>query len=579
VKLEEDIEENGKAIKAVEAELVALGKKLAPLEEKEELKEPEERRLAALRDEKKQLRKEKEQLRKEKEQLREKELFLLREKERSVVHVNTLTRAVTELSLQPRVLAISWGKPKGASNFALSSGDQKSLDVMFCLSPQGFWLPPGPQLSEDEREVRRVFSILSSCESYSQTCLEKISETKGNNSVDSACVDSLRMVFGGFECTSKDKQQTMYLLGCGVGPTTAESKPDFTASKDRMVVFNAEFKNSVTAPIEQLPQAAAMGCNAVLQQYCAGVDLAQCRCDLLLTNGHLYQFAVVTMVAACMPRLIVTSRVLDHSDHSDAVEISKRLAQLVACCSETRFRGAGRESPPGGFLLDLQMYHEKPSEKWLRQDKSEKCAERNYVRIFERLWVCEALRSSVVFPVGFQREEGRLRSIVFEKLDASWFIGMPVDNGAHQQFVKELCRVVTLVHSCNVVHMDLMPCNIAWKKGKHGSIDIKLLDFDCATHLPFRIGDKLQSLTLTNRREYMWSETLSANVRFDCWYCFLYDRMPAQCRACASVSGVSSPAQVNGPFLQWLEQQDMSALREEFESKPLLSQELDLRSW
>jgi superfamily II RNA helicase len=84
VKLEADIEENVKAIKAVEDELVALGKKLAPLEEKEELntlKEPEERRLTALRKEKEQLRKKEEQLRKKEEQLRKKEEQLRKEKE------------------------------------------------------------------------------------------------------------------------------------------------------------------------------------------------------------------------------------------------------------------------------------------------------------------------------------------------------------------------------------------------------------------------------------------------------------------------------------------------------------------
>jgi hypothetical protein len=53
------------------------------------------------------------------------------------------------------------------------------------------------------------------------------------------------------------------------------------------------------------------------------------------------------------------------------------------------------------------------------------------------------------------------------------------------------------------------------------TVHIKLLDFDAATNLPFRIGDKLQHLTLTNRKEYMWSDKLSPNVRFDCWYCFL----------------------------------------------------------
>jgi hypothetical protein len=84
VKLEADIEENVKAITAVEDELVALGKKLAPLEEKEELntlKEPEERRLAALRDDKKQLRKKEEQLRKKEEQLRKKEEQLRKKEE------------------------------------------------------------------------------------------------------------------------------------------------------------------------------------------------------------------------------------------------------------------------------------------------------------------------------------------------------------------------------------------------------------------------------------------------------------------------------------------------------------------
>jgi hypothetical protein len=77
VKLEADVEENVKAIKAVEAEVVALGKKLAPLEEKEELKtldNDDRSRLAALR-------KKEEQLREEKKQLRKKELKLMDDRE------------------------------------------------------------------------------------------------------------------------------------------------------------------------------------------------------------------------------------------------------------------------------------------------------------------------------------------------------------------------------------------------------------------------------------------------------------------------------------------------------------------
>jgi hypothetical protein len=583
VKLEAEMEEIGKAIKAVEAELVALGKKLAPLEETPlgQRSDAESVEIAALRkkeeqlrDKEKQLRDKEKQLRDDKKQLREKELFLLRP--------DMLVPAFKGLSLASGVLEVSWGKSVGASNFALSSHDWQSLNVMLCLSPCVFWLPVGPLLADDGLEVRRVFGALCGCESYSQTGLEKVSETKGQCPVDGLCVDRLRMVFSAscFQCTERYRQHTLSELGCATGPASGKSKPDFTACVDGMVVFITEFKNSVTAPIEQLPQAAVMSCNAVWRQYCAGVPLEQCRCDILLTNGHLYQFAVMTLVPMCMPKLLVTSKVLDHSDHAEAVEISKRLAQLVSVCSATRHRGAQRETADRSFLLDLQMYHEKPSEKWLRQDSSVKCSERSYVRIFERLWACEALRSCVVFPVGFQRDGGKFRSIVFEKLDESWFIGMPKEDSLHSQFVKEFRRVVALVHSCNVVHMDLMPCNIAWKIQDGGeSVCIKLLDFDCATNLPFRVGDKLQCLTLTNRSEFMWSETLSPNVRFDCWYCFLYARMPLFSRAFASVSGASSPEEVNGPFLAWLGVQDVNALRGEFESQYVVSRELDLDAW
>lgn len=105
----------------------------------------------------------------------------------------------------------------------------------------------------------------------------------------------------------------MEQLDCGVGPSTGSSKPDFTVRVDGFVVLVSEFKNNVTAPIEQLPQAAALGCNAVLGQYAGGVSVEECRCDLVLSNGHLFQFALVMLLPPCMPKLVVTSRVLDHS--------------------------------------------------------------------------------------------------------------------------------------------------------------------------------------------------------------------------------------------------------------------------
>jgi Lipopolysaccharide kinase (Kdo/WaaP) family len=521
------------------------------------------------------------QLREEKKQLRDKEKLLLLRGGEAASQSGELANAFENLSLQPSVVKVSWGKPNAASNFALSAQSWESLNLMLCLSHAGFWQPPSPHLAEDVGETRRVFGALCGCETYSPCCLEKVSETRGESSVDAVMVERLRTVFSSsrFECTERGGQQTMEQLGCRNGPTSGSSKPDFTVRVDGLVVLVAEFKNNATAPIEQLPQAAASCCNVVLAQYGAGLAVEDCRCDVLLSNGHLFQFAVVTLLPPCMPKLVLTSRVLDHSDHADALGICERLAWLTAFCSKKREFVAAREIP-AAFLLDQQKYHEKPAGKWLRQDRSIKLAEHSYVRIFEKLWPCEEVRPCVVFPEGFLRDKGQLRSIVFEKLDGSWYIGMPSDDELHELFLQKLGHIVKLVHACNVVHMDLMPCNIAWKKGQDGkSVLIKLLDFDAATNLPFRIGDQLQDLTLTNRREYMWSETLSPNVRFDCWYCFLYGKMPSKCRVFAPVSGESSPGEVNGPFLEWLALQNVRDLRSEFAGLPLLSQELNLSIW
>ena len=490
-----------------------------------------------------------------------------------------LASSFERLSVGPRHLQISWGKPKPASNFALSVSGVASLNLVLCACPASFWQPPCSHVAEDFAEIRRVFGMLCGCESYSQTCLQKVSETIGASTVDTMMVEGLRTVFSSpcFVCTRRGEQQTIGELGCGVGPSTAASRPDFTVRVGGFVVLISEFKNNLTAPVEQLPQAAASGCNAVLGQYVGGLSVEECRCDLVLSNGHLFQFAAVVLLLPCMPKLVVTSPVLDHSAHADAVEISRRLAWLTGFCSKERKRGPVR-GVPDAFLLDQQKYHEKPAEKWLKQDNSTAGSERSYVRIFEKLWSCEEIRDSVVFPEGFLRDDGRFRSIIFEKLDESWFIGIPTDDKLHEMFVQRLCYVVKLMHSCNVVHMDLMPCNIAWREHE-GSVHIKLLDFDAATNLPFRIGDNLQRQTLTNRREYMWRDVLSANVRFDCWYCFLYDQIPAGFRVSADVSSSSSPAKVNDPFIEWMSKQDMKTLRSTFDSTFPILQELDMINW
>ena len=222
----------------------------------------------------------------------------------------------------------------------------------------------------------------------------------------------------------------------------------------------------------------------------------------------------------------ITSFVLDYNDHNDAIEISKRLARVVAICERKIEKSDAREILKGNFVLDLEMYHEKPKSQWLKQENSQSSSERSFLRVFEQMWENESLRSRVVFPIGFLLQKGNCESILFDKLNDSWKIGLPEDDDTHNKYLEELCSTLKLMHSCIVVHNDLMPCNIAWKMSDG---NLLFLDFDAASSLSFHVGSKLNTMTLTNRKDKMWKEELEPDVRFDWWYLFLYSKIPLSC--------------------------------------------------
>ena len=47
--------------------------------------------------------------------------------------------------------------------------------------------------------------------------------------------------------------------------------------------------------------------------------------------------------------------------------------------------------------------------------------------------------------------------------------------------MRRLCAVVGAIHRCHVVHLDLYPSNIMWKK-TDGAFDIKIIDWDTVHH-------------------------------------------------------------------------------------------------
>jgi hypothetical protein len=192
---------------------------------------------------------------------------------------------------------------------------------------------------------------------------------------------------------------------------------------------------------------------------------------------------------------------------------------------------------PSLCKVDNRKFHRKPIQNLTLQydDRVYVRAYLRYLEIFETLWNCPELREYIVFPLGwFKDKEGIVRSVIFPKLDASWFLGVPTENGDRQVYVDLLKRVLNLVHGSQVqlVHLDLLPCNIAWRKTEEGMM-IRLFDWDTA--VPFGpIPDYLLSLKSNFPLHLRWSSTI-ASVNHDLFYCHIYEFADSTYFKCASI--------------------------------------------
>lgn len=174
----------------------------------------------------------------------------------------------------------------------------------------------------------------------------------------------------------------------------------------------------------------------------------------------------------------------------------------------------------------------------------------HFMGIFADLWKSEELRAHIIFPLGFLKgKKGGLKGILFPKLSDEWRIGLPEDDDQHKAYCAELVRVVKVLHyQAKVVHMDLLPCNIAWRV-ERGHMTVRLFDFDAALPLGAKIGETLLSLLNSDTEEFRWSgfaEAAVADVRMDLWYCHGFTLVTE--RVSCPISDPNGPVKVNSAF-------------------------------
>ncbi len=62
-------------------------------------------------------------------------------------------------------------------------------------------------------------------------------------------------------------------------------------------------------------------------------------------------------------------------------------------------------------------------------------------------------------------------------------------------YQKELRRVVKLMHRTGVARMDLLPCNIAWRRAEgYSKVEVRLIDFDASCPVNKRVETELFSV-------------------------------------------------------------------------------------
>ena len=57
--------------------------------------------------------------------------------------------------------------------------------------------------------------------------------------------------------------------------------------------------------------------------------------------------------------------------------------------------------------------------------------------------------------------------------------------------VEQVARIVTFLHECGIVHLDIRPANLVFFLAEHGISIIKIIDFDCAREVKDVVGDVL----------------------------------------------------------------------------------------
>lgn len=514
LKVEGEIDTLAVQITAVEAELGSFQEKESPayLLERENY----------LRDEKKQLREKEKQLREKKKQLRDEKKDLRDEKARYEAFVlgttareedTSVADEIGKLTIGTTALVITTSNQSNASTFATNA-----FAAGFGSLPSSFMLDPTSDLRVWTNLVPESKTLVGNVKSTmvgNVKSLPVLGEQgdllyQGANATVPACVRKVLDKYLSFNHlqTWTSSVRSLDLL---YGIVNEGSIPDFMWVKDGIARGVLEVKGGDGTVLSALRQAAVTGTSIAENLLRRGMHSSDIVIPVAGTNGRAMQFGAIIVLSQSFATFLPTSPLLDlANDASNALaclyldkaskfvdsqpslpsSLGKKKTLLALDCSAYHIKKLSREVLMRG--LGLFAVSESPTTGEVGLGLA------HMGRALNRLFQHGAARAVTAFPLSVRapdvdpiRGDGVPADnatceywIIYEDLGKQGFrIGTPnriEEEMLYHSYVSALRQAITAVHDAGVIHCDLYVSNVMWRRGLGNTVEIRLIDWDCA---------------------------------------------------------------------------------------------------
>jgi Lipopolysaccharide kinase (Kdo/WaaP) family len=323
-----------------------------------------------------------------------------------------------------------------------------------------------------------------------------------------------------------------------------------------------ELKNSDLVPLDGAPEAIVAAISAACHMRKQGLAVQDCVVPFFMSNGQLEQHGAVYLLEPCLPCAVLTSPVLDVTDNEGRKRVRsarwacRRIAEnthklLKALTGASAVAGAGVEAEAAlGYdaAVETSKYLIKEPLPFVGPTTSHSVL--HQLTVFKTLLDHDAARDVIVPPAaalmqhivpsesGFRWE--KKNSIAFPRLEG-FKTGVPrVGEPFRKEVLAALKTALQAVHAAGVVHMDLYPDNVLWRKAAADEVEVRLVDFDAALFIGQAVPDGATGILEHNGHTHTYHPRF-----FDWWhFALLQWRDKEDETACPFVSVCSSDTEM-----------------------------------